>query len=63
MNDPMNDPTLLKLIALERRLDGLVTQIVELEGLLKRHFELTRALITGAPPSVPPPPAPAPRVN
>jgi hypothetical protein len=54
MSDPMNDPTLLKLIALERRLDGLVTQIVELEGMLKRHFELTRALVTG----VPPPPLP-----
>jgi hypothetical protein len=54
MNDPMNDPTLLKLIELERRLDGLVTQIVELEGMLKRHFELTRALVSGAPPPSPP---------
>jgi hypothetical protein len=54
MNDLVNDPTLLKLIALERRLDGLVTQIVELEGMLKRHFELTRALVTGVPPSPPP---------
>jgi hypothetical protein len=55
MNDSMSDPTLLKLIELERRLDGLVTQIVELEGMLKRHFELTRALVTGVPP--PPPPS------
>ena len=55
MNDPMNDPTLLKLIALERRLDAMVAQIVELEGLLKRHFELTRALVTGVPPSPLPP--------
>jgi hypothetical protein len=55
MNDPMNDPTLLKLIELERRLDAMVAQIDELEGMLKRHFELTRALVTGVPP--PPPPS------
>jgi hypothetical protein len=66
MTDPMNDPTLLKLIELERRHEVLVAQIIELENLLKRHFEAlenllkrhfeaTRVLVTGVPPPPPPP--------
>jgi hypothetical protein len=51
----MNDPTLVKLIELEYRLEGMVAEIHKLERLLQRHFALTQALITGVPPSPPPP--------
>jgi hypothetical protein len=50
-----DDPVLERLIKMEARLDSLVSQINELEGLLNRYFELTRALRTSAPP----PPSPS----
>ena len=51
MSDP--DPVLDRLIKMQQRLDAALLRIDELERLLQRYFELTRALQTGAPP--PPP--------
>jgi len=54
MND---DPVLAKLSDMQRKLDASLTRLDELERLLNRMCELTRAIETG----VPPPPVP--RVN
>jgi hypothetical protein len=50
-----DDPVLARLDEMNKRLDLSLARLDELEQLLARYFELTRALRTG----VPPPPAPS----
>jgi hypothetical protein len=52
MSDP--DPVLVKLNEMNERLDAQLLRLDELERLLQCYFELTRALRTGIPPSLPP---------
>jgi hypothetical protein len=52
-----DDLILKKLVEMQERFDLLLGRVDQLERLLNRHFELTRAIETGVPP------APAPRAN
>ena len=61
MSDLPHDPILERWQDLVRRLDAMERHLDELQELLKRYFELMRAMRAGD--LGEPPPPPSPRVN
>jgi hypothetical protein len=55
-DDPMNDPTLLKLIELQRRIETLGQLSEQLAVIIEQQFAMMRAMLAG---EAPPPPPPA----